>query len=106
MKSTKIIIKSGATDLRRQEQKLIELAEANYQGGVRENTLYAFSNKNNTTIKMIKVNSDSITMIKVKSDKPYPWPGYVEKGKEGYTVELDGKKKSEFLKGIGCPENL
>ena len=103
---TSLVLKSGATDLRRQEKSLIKLAENNLDG-IKPNTLYGFSNKNNTAIKMIKINPDSsLTMIKVKRLNPYPWPGYVEKGKEGYTVELDGEKKREFLKGIGCPENL
>ena len=101
-----LILKSGATDLRRQEKSLVKLAENNLDG-IKLNTLYGFSNKNNTSIKMIKINTDSsLTMIKVKRKNPYPWPGYVEKGKEGYTVELNGVKRSEFLKGIGCPENL
>ena len=105
-KDIPIILKSGATDLRRQEKSLVKLVENNLDG-IKPNTLYGFSNKNNTAIKMIKINPDSsLTMIKLKRENPYPWPGYVEKGKEGYTVELNGEKKKEFLKGIGCPENL
>ena len=103
---TSLVLKSGATDLRRQEKSLVKLSENNLDG-IKPNTLYGFSNKKNTAIKMIKINPDSsITMIKVKRENPYPWPEYVEKGKEGYTVELNGEKKKEFLKEIKCPENL
>ena len=104
---TPIILKSGGTDLRRQEKTLTELVENNYPGGIKKNVPYGFANKTTTTIKLVIKNSDASTiMVKVKSDKPHPWPEYKEKGQEGYTVELNGDKKKEFLKGIGCPENL
>ena len=102
MKSKQIVIKSGATDLRRQERKLIELAEKCFDG-IEQNTLYAFSNKNNTAIKSA---SNSVTMIKVKRDTPYPWTEFKEKGERGYAVELSGKSKKKFLKTIGCPEDI
>jgi hypothetical protein len=103
----KIILKSGATDLRRQERTLTELAERNYLDGVKPGVLYAFSNKNNNAIKIVKVNSDtSISLLKLKGEEPYPWPEYHKKGEKGYTVALTGKKKKQFLQIIGCPENL
>ena len=101
-----IVIKSGATDLRRGEGKLLELAEKNYSERIKEDTLYAFSNKNNNTVKIVKVKEDSTIMVKIKRNTPFLWPEYVEKGKEGYTVELTGQEKKEFLREIGCPENL
>jgi hypothetical protein len=48
-----IILKSGATDLGRQEKTLIELVKQNYRNGIHSNTLYAFSNKGNNSIKII-----------------------------------------------------
>lgn len=104
---TPIILKSGATDLRRQERTLTELAERNYLEGVKHGVLYAFSNKNNTTIKIVKVHTDeSITLVKLKRNEPFPWPEYHKKGETGYTVPLTGEKKKEFLKLIGCPGDL
>ena len=101
-----IVIKSGATDLRRQERTLVLLAENNYPGGIKYDVLYAFSNKNRNTIKIVEVKEYSTIMVKIKRNTPFPWPDYIEKGKEGYTVELTGEKKRKFLKEIGCPENL
>ena len=101
-----IIKKSGATDLRRQERTLVALAENNYAGGIKEDTLYAFSNKNRNTIKIVEVKEGSTIMVKIKRKIPFPWPEYIERGKEGYTVELTGEEKKKFLKEIGCPENL
>lgn len=102
-----LVIKSGTTDLRRSERTLTELAEKNYSEGLKVDTLYAFSNKSKSTIKIVKLNNDaSITMIKLKREKPYPWIAYKEKGTDGYTVELNGTEKRKFLKEIGCPENL
>ena len=103
----RIILKSGSTDLRRQERTLIKLVANNYEEGMKKNNLYAFSNTFNNTIKILKINNDnSIAMIKLKRENPFPWPEYREKGEEGYTVELTGEKKQSFLKEIGCPENL
>jgi ribosomal protein S1 len=86
---------------------LAELAAKNYLEGVKPGVLYAFSNKNNTAIKIVKVNQDkSMTLLKLKRNEPYPWPEYHKKGEEGYTVELNGEKKKEFLKIIGCPNDL
>jgi hypothetical protein len=102
-----IILKSGATDLRRQERTLTELAERNYPDGVKPGVLYAFSNKNNTAIKIVKVDADAgVSLLKLKRKEPYPWPEYHKKGEEGYTVALTGKKKKRFLRTIGCPEDL
>jgi len=102
-----IILKSGSTDLRRQEKSLIELVNNNYPDGIVRNTLYAFSNKKNTTLKIVKVNYDNSTiMIKFKREEPFSWIEYKEKGTEGYTVELRGKEKEQFLEDIGLPENL
>ena len=102
-----LILKSGATDLRRQEKSLLELADRNYPEGLKANVLYAFSNKNNTSIKIVKKNSDSSTMlIKLKREKPYPWIEYKAKGTDGYTVELKGTNKKQFLREIEYPENI
>ena len=100
------VLKSGATDLRRGEGKLLELADNNYSGGIKKYVLYAFSNKNRNTIKIVKVKEDSTIMVKIKRNTPFSWPEYVEKGKEGYTVQLEGEEKRKFLKEIGCPEKL
>jgi hypothetical protein len=97
-----LILKSGATDLRRQEKTLIELVKQNYRNGIQSNTLYAFSNKNNNTIKILKVNPDTSTMlVKIKGEKSFLWPEYHAKGDKGYTVELKDEKKKKFLETIG-----
>jgi ATP-dependent 26S proteasome regulatory subunit len=102
-----IILKSGATDLRRQEKTLAELADRNYEEGIKPGILYAFSNKTNTVVKLIRMNEDlSITLLKVKRSAPYPWPDYHKKGDPGYTVELTGEKRKQFLDIIGCPDDL
>jgi hypothetical protein len=97
-----LILKSGATDLRRQEKTLIELVKQNYPDSLQHNTLYAFSNKNNNTIKILKVNYDTSTMlVKIKRKNPFSWPEYHAKGNEGYTVELRDEKRKDFLETIG-----
>ena len=102
-----VILKSGSSDLRRQEKTLIKLINSNYQEGIQNNNLYAFSNTANNAIKILKINNDnSIKILKLKRSEPFPWPEYKKKGEAGYTVELTGEKKKEFLKIIGCPENL
>ena len=101
-----IILKSGSTDLRRQEKKLVELIENNYKGGIQYGVTYGFSNRNNTAIKLIVLNKDaSVSMVKLKREKPYEWPTYQEKDKEGYVVSLEGETKQVFLKEIGYPNN-
>jgi hypothetical protein len=101
-----IILKSGATDLRRHESKLVELVKHNYQDGIKPGVTYGFSNKNKTAIKLLAVNPDaSVSIVKLKREKPYVWPEYQEKGKEGYVVELEGEKKQAFLNEIGYPSN-
>ena len=102
-----LILKSGATDLRRQEKTLTELVQHNFSNGVTSNVLYGFSNRTNTSIKILKLSSDNSTlMIKIKRSKPYPWPEYKKKGEAGYVVELVGKDKKSFLKEIKCPESI
>jgi hypothetical protein len=97
-----ILLKSGATDLRRQEKTLIELVKQNYRNGIQSNTLYAFSNKTNKAIKILKVNQDTSTiLVKVKRENGFSWPEYHNKQEEGYTVELKDEKKKDFLKIIG-----
>jgi hypothetical protein len=97
-----LILKSGATDLRRQEKTLCELVKHNYPNGIQHNTLYAFSNKNNNTIKILKVNPDTSTMlVKIKRKNQFSWPEYHAKGGESYTVELRDEKKKCFLETIG-----
>ena len=105
-KANPIILKSGSTDLRRQEKKLVELIENNYKGGIEHGVTYGFSNKTKTAIKLIALNQDeSVSMVKLKREKPYPWPEYQEKNKEGYVVSLVSKKKEAFLKEVGYPNN-
>ena len=106
-KNLQIILKSGATDLRRQEKTLIELINNNYPDEIKPNVIYGFSNTNGNAIKLLKMNPEkSIKLLKIKGEGKYPWPEYQEKGKEGYTVSLSGKDKKKFLDLIGCPENL
>ena len=101
-----IVLKSGSTDLRRQEKKLVELIKNNYKDGIEHGVTYGFSNKKKTAIKLISLNQDgSVSMVKLKREKPYPWPEYQEKNKEGYVVSLEGEKKECFLKEIGYPNN-
>ena len=102
-----LILKSGATDLRRQERALTKIVEQNYSEGVKTNVLYGFSNKSNTTIKLLKINPDSSTMlIKLKRNIPYPWFEYEQKSMNGYTVTLAGEKKKEFLEKIDFKGDL
>jgi hypothetical protein len=99
-----LVLKSGATDLRRHESKLVEVVKNNYQDGIKTGVTYGFSNRHKTSIKLVAVNPDaSISIVKLKREKPYIWPEYKEKGKEGYVVELAGEKKQAFLKEIGFP---
>ena len=101
-KELPILLKSGSTDLRRQEKSLTELIEKNYKGGMQLGRTYGFSNRKNTAIKFLVVNQDaSVGLVKLKRTKPYPWPKYQEKGNEGYVVALEGKKKRAFLKKVG-----
>jgi hypothetical protein len=100
-----IILKSGATDLRRHESKLVELVNHNYKDGIKPGVTYGFSNKNRTAIKLVAVNRDaSVSIVKLKRGKPYEWPEYHEKGQEGYVVELKGQTKQDFLDEIGFPK--
>lgn len=102
-----LILKSGSTDLRRQERALTKIIEQNYSEGVKENVIYGFSNKSNTTIKLLKINPDTSTMlIKLKRKIPYPWLEYEQKGMNGYTVTLDNKKKKDFFNKIDFKEIL
>jgi len=102
-----LILKSGASDLRRQEKTLVKLIADNYQGGIKKNNLYGFSNGTTNVIKILKINEDNnITMLKLKRGKPFPWPPYKEKGTDGYTITLVDEKKKMYLNEIGCPENL
>ena len=97
-KGLPIVLKSGSTDLRRQEKKLVELIKNNYKDGIKQGVTYGFSNKTNTAIKLIALNQDeSVSMVKLKREKPYPWPEYQEKNKDGYVVSLEGKKKEWTL---------
>ena len=95
-----LILKSGATDLRRQEKALTNLIEQKYPKGIKNNFIYGFSNKNNTAIKLLKTKPDtSIILIKLKRNKPYPWPEYMDNG--SYIVTYTGEKKKIFLKKLG-----
>jgi len=102
-----LILKSGATDLRRQETALTKIIEQHYSGGVKNNVYYGFSNKNNTTIKLLKINPDTSTvLVKLKHNGRYSWPEYKEKGENGYTVTLTAGEKKDFLNSIGFQEIL
>ena len=102
-----LVLKSGSTDLRRQEKTLIKLVNDNYSEGIKGNTIYGFCNSYCNTIKLMKINeNNSVILMKIKSDKGFSWPEYKEKGENGYTVELTGDNKNQFLKDIGCPVNL
>ena len=100
-----LILKSGATDLRRNENTLGELVRRNYPKGIEPNATYAFANKSQTTIKITKTYPDNTVMIlKVKRDKQFDWVDYVKKGEEGYIVELRGKDRDNFHKKNNIPK--
>jgi len=102
-----LILKSGSTDLRRQEKTLIKLVNDNYSEGIKENSIYGFCNSYCNTIKLMKINEiNSVILMKIKFNKRLSWPEYKKKGENGYTVELTGDNKKKFLKDIGCPVNL
>ena len=104
MPSDKLIIKSGASDLRRQEKTLSSLIEHNIQEGIKTGVTYGFCNSSQNTIKLMKVEGNGdITLLKSKSHEPYEWPAYQEKGKDGYTVTLEGEEKKKFLDDNGVP---
>ena len=97
-----LILKSGATDLRRQERALTDIIEQHYPDGIKDNVYYGFSNKSKTTIKLLKNNPDTGTvLVKLKHNGRYSWPEYQEKGENGYTVTLTGVKKRDFLNKLG-----
>ena len=99
-----LVLKSGASDLRRQEKTLSSLIEHNLEEGVKKGVTYGFCNSSNNTIKLMKANENgSISLFKIKSPEPFEWPAFQEKGKEGYTVTLEGKEKEQFLKDKGIP---
>ena len=99
-----LILKSGATDLRRSENTLRELVMRNYPNGIEPNATYGFTNKSQNTIKLTKTYPDNTRMIlKIKRDIPYDWFKYTEKGKEGYIVELRGKERDQFHKKNKIP---
>ena len=102
-----LIIKSGATDLRRSGRTLLDLVANHYPEGVKLNTPYFFCNKSRTTIKMAEKLSGGnyITVIR-NSDVPVEWLPYVEKGNMGYTVEYRGEDRSKFLKETGFPSDI
>ena len=98
-KGNPIILKSGATDLRRNEKSLISFIEVNLNGGVKTDTLYGFCNSKRDTLKLFKIEKNGDTMLlKTKTKSVYPWPDYKPKGEEGYTITLNGKDKTKFLK--------
>ena len=102
---TPLILKSGATDLRRQEKTLMNLVQQHYPDGMKNNVFYGFSNTSKTAIKLLKIKTDaSVMLVKLKRDAPYPWPEYRENG--GYTVTYSGEAKRDFFKQIGYQEGI
>jgi hypothetical protein len=96
------ILKSGATDLRRSGRTLLDFAAPNYKGGIKLNTAYFFCNNNQKTIKMaVKyANNDYYTAIR-NNCTPFNWPEFVEKGNDGYIIELKGDDRKVFLNETG-----
>jgi hypothetical protein len=107
-KETDLVIKSGATDLRRSEIALTHIVVNRMGQDMLTGNMYAFTNKNLTRIKVIQKKPDGISMFKKSSENPIKkdWPEYNPSTESGYTVKLSGKEKKQFLKDIGCPETL
>jgi hypothetical protein len=103
-----IIIKSGATDLRREEKALSKIITGNMEENILSCNMYAFANKTAKIVKVIKQNPDgSTTMYKKHSDNQIlQWPEFKEKNEAGHKITLKGDKRKEFLGKIGCPEDL
>ena len=99
-----LVVKTGASDLRRQEKTLSSLINTHYEEGVKTDVTYAFCNSARNTIKLMTVDEKGdILLVKAKTGGQYQWPEYKEKGKEGYTLTLKGERKNQFLDTIGSP---
>jgi hypothetical protein len=103
-----LLIKSGATDMRRNEKSLGKMLKERMCEEIKANSLYAFANKNVNIVKVVHYKEDgSVSLFKNHAEsKIAEWPKYQEKGNAGYTIRLTGKEKNNFLKSIGCPKDL
>jgi hypothetical protein len=100
-----LIIKSGATDLRRGATKLFN-DNITKIGNPKNGDVWAYANKPKTTVKLVMKKPDNTCMVTVHYKQPVDWPEYQPSDKPGHTVTLQGNEKEKFLKDIGCPKDL
>jgi hypothetical protein len=106
VKDQLLIMKSGATDLRRGAKELREITKERMAQDPSAGNMHAFANKPKTTIKILKNDDDGTIMVTKYLNKPVEWPPYQPNDKPGHTITLSGKEKDEQLEKLGCPKKL
>ena len=94
--SNNVIVKTGVTDLRRSETTLSEIIREKIHRDPNDGNIYAFSNKTQMIVKLVKRQDDGIVLYKKRFDSPIKWPEY-----DKSSIILSEKESARFLKEIG-----
>jgi hypothetical protein len=95
-KKPALILKSGATDLRRGAKKLGTDGRTK-MGNPGDGNVRAYANKPKTTLKFVQNKPEMMSMVTMHYSNPIAWPEYQPPGQPGHTVILKGKEKDKFL---------
>jgi hypothetical protein len=104
--NTVLIMKSGATDLRRGPKQLENVIQNRMGYDPSNGNMYGFANKPKKTLKIIQEKKDGTTLITRHLKEPAEWPEYQPPDKPGHTLTLSGQEKEDQLKKLGCPQEL
>jgi hypothetical protein len=104
-KSPSLIIKSGATDLRRGVKRLFTDIITKINDPKKGNTI-AYANKPKTTVKLVQEKPKATVMVTMHYKEPVEWPEYKYPDEKNHTVTLTGNEKDKFLKDRHCPKEL
>ncbi|MDR1902482.1 MAG: IS66 family insertion sequence element accessory protein TnpB [Treponema sp.] len=96
-----IVLKPGATDLRREENALSTVVTEKMNMNARDGSFFIFANKKANKLKMIKADETGTNLYKKSKNVPVQWPEYGQP-----IVILKGNDARNFLEYIGFPGSI